>query len=244
MYQSNIIYEEQFKIRASEIDFDQQATMSAICNLLQEVAGNHARELAFDITDLQKDELTWVLHRLNIAIERFPKWRETITIQTWPSSGDGLRAHRDFLILDSNNEVIGKSLSYWLILNMESRRPVRIPEKIMQMAPKKTEHVLPITEINFPQIKGTDYNQKYKVRKTDLDLNKHVNNVHYIDWALASLPDETDISKVDITFLGEAILHDTIGVQLQEYTDTSGYSYFHALHRPSDNKILAKAISG
>lgn len=240
---SDITYEEQFKIRASEIDFEQKARMSAICNLLQEVAGNHARELEFDITDLHKNELTWVLHRLTVEMDRFPKWRETITIKTWPSSGDGLRAHRDFLILDRNQGVIGKSLSYWLILNIKNRRPVRIPKEIMELTPDNTEHVLPITEVDFPEIATSTYKQKYKVRKTDLDLNEHVNNVHYVNWALSALPEETDINKMDISFLGEAILGDTVGIQLKKYGPDANHNYYHQLHRPSDNKILARAIS-
>jgi acyl-ACP thioesterase len=244
MTQSNITYEEQFQIRASEIDFEQKATMSAICNLLQEVAGNHARELEFDITDLQKDKLTWVLHRLNVKIDRFPKWRETITIRTWPSSGDGLRAYRDFMIIDANQQVIGKGLSYWIILDIDSRRPVRIPKKIIELAPRNTEHVLPVTSANFPEIGETDLTQEYEVRKTDLDLNKHVNNVHYIDWALASLPEDTDVSTIDIRFLGEAVWGDTVGVQIDRHGNSSDYSYVHSLRRTSDDKVLAKAVSG
>lgn len=89
-----LMYEEEFKIRASEVDSSRQASLPAICNLLQEVAGNHAHRLEFDITDLRKRKLTWVLHRLKIVMDRFPDWRETITIRTWPSGGDGLRAHR------------------------------------------------------------------------------------------------------------------------------------------------------
>lgn len=244
MSRPNITFEEQFKIRASEIGFNQKATMSAICNLLQEVAGNHARALKFDITDLQKDKLTWVLHRLNVKIDRFPKWRETITIRTWPSSGDGLRAHRDFMIIDANQQVIGKCLSYWIILDIDSRRPIRIPQKIMELAPRNTEHVLPLTKSDFPEIEKTNFTQQYEVRKTDLDLNKHVNNVHYIDWALASLPEGTDVSTIDIRFLDEAVLGDTVGVQIAKYENSPDYTYAHALHRTSDNKVLAKAVSG
>ncbi|HKK46619.1 MAG TPA: acyl-ACP thioesterase domain-containing protein, partial [Balneolaceae bacterium] len=122
MTKNAFTYQENFKIRASEIDSNQKATLPAICNLLQEIAGNHAQKLHFDITDLQENKLTWVLHRLVVKMDRFPDWRETITVKTWPSSGDGLRAYRDFQILDAEENVIGKSLSYWLMMNIESRR--------------------------------------------------------------------------------------------------------------------------
>lgn len=237
---SKIKYREEFKIRASEVGFDQKATLSAICNLLQEVAGNHARQLQFDITDLQKDELTWVLHRLWIKMDRFPDWRETIRIETWPSSGDGLRAYRDFLILDSNENTIGKSLSYWLMMNIESRRPTRIPNEILQMAPQNIDHVLPVKEMEIADVEDADYSQSFEVRKTDLDLNRHVNNVRYIEWMLSILPEETTANEMDIKFLAESVLGDTVVAEIKR---GSNASYYHQIRREQDQKVLAKARS-
>lgn len=241
---SQITFQETFKIRASEIDFDQQATLPAICNLLQEVAGNHARELEFDITDLQKDELTWVLHQLHVQMDRFPQWRETITIKTWPSSGDGLRAYRDFLIMSENGDVIGRSLSYWLIMNIQSRRPARIPRKILKMAPDDTQHVLPITNNQFSDLEQVDYSQEFEVRKTDLDLNRHVNNVRFIEWALSCLPDDASINEIDIQFMAESIAGDVDVAEAEKQTaNQKDQSFYHQIRRASDDKILAKAIS-
>lgn len=238
-----IKYQEEFKIRASEVDFDQKATLPAICNLLQEVAGNHAQQLQFDITDLQKDELTWVLHRLCVKMDRFPDWRETITIETWPSSGDGLRAYRDFLISDSDGNIIGKCLSYWLMMNIESRRPTRIPDKILEIAPQNIEHVLPITSFDVPDIRNADYSELFDVRKTDLDLNRHVNNVRYIEWALSCLPENTDVKTIDIKFLAESVLEDIVIAEIKKHSDTPDPSFYHQIKRKSDQKILAKANS-
>lgn len=239
---NKITYQEGFRIRASEVDFEQKATIPAICNLLQEVAGNHALELQFDITDLQKDELTWVLHRLTLKIDRFPEWRETITIKTWPSSGDGLRAFRDFLIQDSDDKIIGKCLSYWLILSMENRRPIRIPKEILAMAPKNIDHVLPVTDRDDIEITQADNMESFEVRKSDLDLNRHVNNVRYIEWALSCLNNNADINTIDISFLGESRLGDTVTAEVQQ-NDTSPPVFHHQIKRKSDEKILAKAYT-
>ena len=45
-----------------------------------------------DITDMHAQNISWVLHRLQIQIERLPKWRENIEIRTWPALGDSPRA--------------------------------------------------------------------------------------------------------------------------------------------------------
>lgn len=232
------IYEEEFKIRASEIGADKKATLPAICSLLQEVAGNHALQLKFDITDLQQQKMTWVLHRLNIQIDRFPDWRETITIKTWPSGGDGLRAHRDFLLLDEGGHTIGKSLSYWLILDMDKRRPIRIPKDILQSVPRDTKHVLPVSDPVFEEIDNSKYSKSFEVRKTDLDLNEHVNNVRYVEWALSVLPENEKLSKIDIKFMAEAVLGDKV---IAEYA--AGAKDLFQIRRLSDGTVLALAHS-
>lgn len=239
MSTENIFFEEQFKIRASEIGPDQRSTLPAICNLLQEIAGNHARQLEFDITDLQKEKMTWVLHRLHLKMERFPDWRETITIRTWPSGGDGLRAFRDFLILDKSENIIGRSLSYWLILDMESRRPRPIPQQILDRVPDDVEYVMPLTKPNFSNVEHPDSTQRFKVRKTDLDLNNHVNNVRYIEWALSCLPADLMPDNIDIKFEGEAMLDNTVVANCANRSD----KLYFQLKRPADDKILARAFS-
>lgn len=240
MASEKLIYQESFKIRASEVNIHQKATLPAICELLQEVAGNHARQLKFDITDLQQDKLTWVLHRLRVEVDQFPDWRDTITIQTWPSGGDGLRAHRDFLILDSENNIIGKSLSYWLILDIESRRPKRIPKTILESVPDNSEHVLPVDEGYFKNVEHPQDTQLFSVRKSDLDLNQHVNNVRYIEWGLACLPEEKVRSVLDIKFTGEAGLGDTV---VAISTDNNqGDSYFEIRNQENQQTLaLAQA---
>lgn len=239
----HIDYQERFKIRASEVNFQQKATLPAICDLLQEVAGNHAQQLNFDITDLQEEKLTWVLHRLVINMKRYPDWRETITIETWPSSGDGLRAYRDFLIKDTEGKIIGKCLSYWLMMNIESRRPTRIPNKILQMAPKDIAHVLPVNKADFAEIRNPDNQISYEVRKTDLDLNQHVNNVRYIEWALSCLPEKSHVRELDVQFLAESVAGDTDIAAIKEKSDCEDKIYLHKITRDSDQKVLVRAKS-
>ncbi|SMO90576.1 acyl-[acyl-carrier-protein] thioesterase [Fodinibius sediminis] len=239
MSNSPLTYEESFKIRSSEVDANQTATLPAICNLLQEVSGNHALELHFDITDLQQHKLTWVLHRLQLVIERFPAWRESVTIKTWPSGGDGLRAYRDFRIYDQKGNTIGRSLSHWLILDMESRKPHRIPEEIRNKVPAHSSHVLSPDEHTVTGFEKADASESFHVRKTDLDLNLHLNNVRYVEWAMASHQGKNKPDNIDIKFMAEASLGDTVTASFK----SGGKQKYFQLKRHSDNRILALASS-
>ena len=70
----------------------------------------------------------WVLSRLHVRFSRIPDWREQITIETWPSDRTGgIRAQRDFRVLDADHNVIGEAGSLWLLLSKKTKRPSAHP---------------------------------------------------------------------------------------------------------------------
>lgn len=211
---------EHFKIRASEVDFNGKATLPALCSLFQEVAGNHALKLNFDISQLHKQNLTWVLHRMDIKIDRFPKWRDTITIETWPAAGDALRAYRDYRILDEDGKQIGACLSYWMMMNLETRRPTRMPQEVLDLRLNEIEHVMPIKTSRMKPFEESDKQGKLSVRKSDLDMNQHVNNARYVEWMmeLYNEKEARSIHEIDIMFMKESVAGDELTSELK-YSD-------------------------
>ncbi|MFN1834319.1 acyl-[acyl-carrier-protein] thioesterase [Balneola sp. MJW-20] len=208
----NSIYRESFTIRASEVDLNGKATLASLAGLMQEIAGNHASTMNFDITDLHKQDLTWVLHRLDIRIDRYPEWREEIIIETWPNAGDALRAYRDYRIKSTDGEILGVALSYWMIINIKSRRPSRIPREILEIRLGEKDHVLEIKKDRPKPASGSDRHSTFRVRRADLDMNLHVNNARYLEWITETLAEKaaTSIKRADIMFMKESGLGDQI----------------------------------
>lgn len=235
-------YSETYTIRSSEVATNGKASLQSICDLLQETAGNHALKLNFDISQLRDQNLTWMLHRLHVKMDKFPEWRDKITVTTWPSSGDALRAFRDFIILDAENNKIGQCLSYWLMINIETRKPVRMPDEVLEMAPSDTEHVLDVQKnrINFAQ--QASGSKIFRVRRSDLDMNEHVNNVKYIGWALETMPPDKKIKEMDIEFLAECTEGEEILSEIAESKENES-EYYHRIIRVSDNKVSSRAVS-
>lgn len=234
-------YRETFTIRASEVSPEGRATLPSICYLLQEVAGNNALELNFDISQLKEKNLTWILHRLHLKMDTFPKWRDAITIETWPTGGNRLRAYRDFRIINNYGDEIGRCLSYWLMLDLDTRRPVRIPNEVLAMAPDQSEHVLAVKQDRLnPSLVSADNSIMFDVRRSDLDMNRHVNNVKYIEWALAVLKEPEAVHEIDIEFRAEC----GMGSTLNSMTAASdNQENIHLLQRADDEDIVAVAIT-
>ncbi|HCD51446.1 MAG TPA: acyl-[acyl-carrier-protein] thioesterase [Balneolaceae bacterium] len=212
MSKQSTTHQESFTIRANEVDITGKATLPAILSLFQEVAGNNAKALNFDITDMHEQNLTWVLHRMDININRLPDWRQTITIETWPASGDALRAYRNYRILDDSGNELINCLSYWMIINLETRRATRIPEAVLATRLTEREHVTPVKSNRIRPFRDGDKNISFTVRRSDLDMNNHVNNARFMEWMVELLSYEEihSLSNFDIVFMHEGLLGDTL----------------------------------
>jgi acyl-ACP thioesterase len=234
-------YRQNFTIRSSEVSPEGKAKLQSICDLLQETAGNHALELNFDVSQLRQKNLTWMLHRLHVKMNSFPEWRDHISIKTWPSSGDTLRAYRDFLIEDSEGNNLGRCLSYWLMINTDTKKPIRMPEEVLRMAPSNSKHVLEIKKNRIEVNQKIEGSKTFKVRRSDLDVNQHVNNVKYIEWALEALPSDKWVNEIDIEFRAECTEHEEVKSGYATSSDKN--SYLHKIVRTSDGKVVATARS-
>ncbi len=232
-------HSETFTIRASEVGSGGQITLPALCSLFQEVAGNHAHKLNFDITQLHEKDLTWVLHRMDIKIERYPNWREKITIETWPAAGDALRAYRDYRILDEEDNQIGACLSYWMMINVKTRKPTRMPQDVLDLRLSEMEHVMPVKSNRLDPFEEADVTKKFVVRKSDQDMNAHVNNARFVEWLMETYDDDKAylVKNMDIMFMRESLAGDMI---TSERKNEEHQNYRHQL-KNQEGEIVALA---
>lgn len=237
------VWTEAFPVRAYEADVNGTLSMAHLCNYLQEAAGNHARSLGVSVEQLQSLDLTWMLSRLHVKMQRYPSWRDTVFIDTWPSGHNGLYAAREFLIYTEDGDQIGQATSAWLMIDLKHRRPLRVPEFIDALEVPDLPRPIPdpFLKIQAPAFRAS--NRSYSVGYGDLDLNQHANNVRYITWALESLP--LDILKtyqlrgLEVHFRAEAMYGDVIQSVARQEEDEHGLVVEHALFAQGKDRELA-----
>ncbi|WP_340103800.1 acyl-[acyl-carrier-protein] thioesterase [Rhodohalobacter sp. 8-1] len=241
---SVIKHTEEFVVRSYEIDQTGKTALPVIANYFQEAAGKNAKDLTFDIEDLHKKGVTWVLYRLHIKMDKFPRRWQRVVVNTWPSSGDGIRAFRDYELTDENGMTMGVGVSQWMVLNIKNRRPVRIPEEIIEMGLDVDEHKLSIEKSSFPSMDSPDRITTLTVSSHDIDMNHHVNNVTYIEWMTGFMPDEMPpkltCHEINIQFHKEASLYQQIVINTRWLNDNT---YLHTIEKADSGHILAEGIS-
>ena len=93
----------------------------------------------------------------------------------------------------------------------------------------------------FAALAKVDATARILVRRADHDFNDHVNNVHYVEWALEALPAAfraRPVRELDIVFRQAAHAGDELESRL-EVVDADHCRC--AIVRPSDGALLATA---
>ena len=234
-----MIHQEKFTVRSYEMDVQGVASVPAICNYLQEVAGNHATELGVAVDHLFRKNMTWVLSRLHVKVFRFPFWREEIKIETWPSGRQNKFAIRDFLIFDQKHNILVKASSSWMIINLNTQKPIAMPEFMDAIRLPDRKRAI---DDSFPKMsipKNPNLERSFDVRLSDLDINQHVNNVKYIEWALESVPldvwKEKILSELEISFRAETMYGEKITIKTEREDDI----FSHHVISEDDQRDLA-----
>ena len=236
--------DETFCVRAYESGVDNRVTLPVYCNYLQEIAGNHARELGLGIHELQEAGFTWMLARLRLVVDAYAPWRGQVHVRTWPSGTRGrLTALRDFVARGDGGDVLLRGVSEWLYMDMHTLKPARLPPAFAALAPEGTPRAgVPDADGKMPALTETAWSASLTVRRSDHDFNNHVNNAHYVEWALECLPDawiETRrVRELDIVYRAAARWGDTVVSEAaQENADT----LLHGIRRTPDGMLLASA---
>ena len=246
-----------FAVRSYEAGAADLVTLPTLCNYMQEAAGVNAARLGWGILALQAKGLTWMLSRLRISVARYVPWGETVTVRTWPSGMKGrLVARRCFMGFDAGGAELFRASSEWLYVDMAAQKIAKLPEAFANLVPAGTPH-FELADIGgkFAHLPSAESSADILTRRSDLDFNDHVNNVHYVEWMLenaASVKCEVESGKcggdagcvampgeMDIVFRQAA----KAGDALVSESCADGEATLHAIRRPSDGAILATAAS-
>lgn len=233
-------YELEHRVRAFETGYTGKLTPSALIHLLQHCAGSHADELGWSIHALHEAGQTWVLQRFYLEINRLPVIDEKFTIKTRPSGADRILAFRDYKVFDENDNTLALATSNWVVLDLKTRRPVFITDDVKELGNRFGSRWLEMPANKLLTVKSPEITKEFHVRKHDLDLNRHVNNVRYIEWALEAVPDSIfesrPLASLDIIFKSECLYEDEI-TSAAEQSESGRFK--HTLIRKSDEKAVA-----
>jgi len=204
-----------FQIQPQDVDFQSNVTLASLVNILLTTAGYNADENGFGIRNLNELNCSWVLLRLAVEMEVFPRQYENIKVQTWIESIGRASTTRNFKIFDSKNRLIGQAISNWAMIDLNSRKA---QDLFNLKGIQEFESGISLN-INKPlKINAFDGDFIYglKVRYSDIDINVHVSSMRYVQWISDCLSVDTyrknAIRRFDINYMNEIVYDEEVSI--------------------------------
>lgn len=207
-------YKKEFIIYYCDSDKNGIVKPESLLIYMGETSSLHSDSLGVGINELRKHNYGWILNRWKVKFNKYPKVKDKIIIETWTSGFDKFYATREFVIFDENREELVRATTLWVFLNIEKKRPIRIPKEFNSKYNILDEKLFN-DYYDFGDNILIDRYSDFNVRKSDIDYNDHVNNVNYLNWMLEVIPEEIDekynLVELDIHYkkeikLGQSIL--------------------------------------
>ncbi len=209
-------------VEPQQVDFTLRATIPALGAAILNVAGVDAHSKGFGVDTLSEENHSWVLSRMAIELDSRPKQYEPFTVATWISDYGRVLSTRNFTLTDGEGRQFGRAVSQWAMIDLRSRAAVDLSwvgdkhADAVVDAPSPTERPRKIRSVTPTESVG------HKVVYSDIDFNRHVNTMRYIEMMLDMLPLELLTSeramRMDIHFLKECRFGETltVGCEAQE----------------------------
>lgn len=204
------------KVEPQYVDFTSRASVSSMCNLILHVAGQDAHNRGFGIDTLAGRNFGWVLSRICVELDYLPKEYQQFSIHTWISDYNRLSSTRNFTLTDDDGCEFGRAVSQWCMLDFDTRMPVdmntlaKVHDGTIVDAPSPCERPRRLGAV------GGEVIAEHKVVYSDIDFNRHMNTMRYIDLIFDTMPidilEQLKSLRMDVNFLKEALYGDYLSL--------------------------------
>ena len=198
---------------------DKTLSLAQFMAYVQEASLFHTFSIpgAFDYYD--DVNWVWVVTHWQVEICGYPKVGDKINIATWPVRFKGYFGERGFEAVDSTGNTLLAANSNWILLDRNTYKPVRPTEYICNKYGQNFPFLLE-KDFSLPNLEGFTpiSTHTYTASRRDIDTNRHVNNVKYLEWVFCHIPDDVfggAVAKsLKVTYKKETLLGDALEIKL------------------------------
>lgn len=209
-----------FRVEPQEVDFSLRITLVALGGNILNIAGIDAHTKGFGVDALNKDNFSWVLSRIAFEFDYRPGEYVKYEIATWISDYGRMLSTRNFELTDQTGVCFGRVVSQWCMLDLSKRTAVDLRAVAESHNDAIVECPSPAEKPRKVPAPDAEPVLTHKVAYSDIDFNRHVNTMRYIEMMIDMLPLEMLMQEApvrfDIHFLRECRYGQTLAVGYEQ----------------------------
>lgn len=196
-------YSKTYYLSAGECNPQGELPLPLLVNRVIDVATMHANEWGVGYERLIADNHAWVLARVTVEMERYPRVNENYTLTTWIEGYNRLFSQRNMEITDEQGRTLGYVRTIWMVIDLATRRSADI-EQLAYIGENVSSRPCPIAPLGKlrPVTEGRVVEHTFGY--AECDFNRHVNTVRYLELFInqfeMSYFDNHFIHRMEIAF--------------------------------------------
>ena len=181
-----------FYIGLSDINLNKELTNVSLLRYLEDIAGMHSEMVGYCITDIDKNQKTWILLAWKVEVKKRPLVNDTLTVKTWSRKIEKFYAYRDFEVRNQYDEVVCIASSKWIFMDIPKQKISKVDEETIAAYKQEPIQVFEEQDLGKLLEPNAEIINKieYKITKDMIDINKHLHNIYYLNIAKEVLPEE------------------------------------------------------
>jgi medium-chain acyl-[acyl-carrier-protein] hydrolase len=245
--ESDLILRLDTKIPSYDVSLNGQTKFYTLCNILLDSAAVHANQYRFGYRDMQKENVYWVLSRFHIIMHQYPIMDDRVSVETWPKGLKKLFFTRDYRILSEDGRLLTTATTAWLVLDRSTGRPRKMEQNNSLLGFYIDDlHAIEQLPGKLPGINGADRQMPVMARYSDLDINKHVNAVKYIEWVQNCYPQEQyekqNVREFQINYQAETRYGEEVQISLKKASVSDPFDYLEGIRTIDGNTAFRSRI--
>lgn len=187
---------------------EQRMSLPLLVTKLFEIAACHASVLDIGYEKLSGNNLRWVVTRLALEMERYPRVNEQCSVVTWIEEYNRHFSQRNFEITGCDGEKLGYARTVWLVINADTRETGETAG-FDGYGDITSPRLCPIERQSRLMPVKAGVEMPYTFQYVDIDSNRHVNSTRYIEllmnhWSLEHY-DRHYIRRFELTYIKECL---------------------------------------
>ena len=213
----DLIIDQKYKVSMRDCDLAGAMRPSAMLGLFQDGSGLVLERLGMAVRPLAERGLLWVVARMNCAVHRAPLCEEEIRWLVWPEKPKLGMLPWQYRLEAAGGELLVSATAVWVMVDAESRSMLseRIPHLSFE-APEPPAACMPHAK-GLGKMPELTRRTGRTVLYSETDMNGHLTNTRYLDWAMdlppAAYPRTHRVSAFSVDFRAECPLESEISIQ-------------------------------
>ncbi len=201
------------RIDLEDVGYSNKVNNKAIIKILENAGGRHSESLKLGLNDMEIVGFSWILLGWKVKIIKRPIYNEEVTVKTWGRDSNKIFTYRDYEIYNENGELCTIATSKWAIVDINTGKLRELTPDIIEKYQCEDEKVFEKDyTLKLKEPETVISMQTHKAQRRDIDINKHIHNLYYLDYAYEALPEEIyeepECNNIEIMYKKQIRLND------------------------------------